>query len=208
MKKNKLVYGWGINDSETPVYNYNKINGCWKVVDKCPIYIDWKSILQRCFDIKFKTKSPTYASCTIAEEWKYFSNFREWVLNVQPNKDWENCVLDKDILLYGNKKYSPDTCVYVGEPLNLFFNTNPAKRNNNLLGAHFTKKLNKYMASCQDPFNGITYLGYFDTELEAHKAWQAKKHEYACQLADLQDDPRVTEALRKRFAPETDWTGR
>lgn len=208
MKKNKLVYGWGINDSDTPVYKYKKVDGYWKVVSKCPIYVDWQSVLQRCFDNKFKTKYPTYKDCTVCEEWRYFSNFRNWVLNIQPNKNWENCVLDKDILLYGNKEYSPDTCVYVEDSLNLFFNINSAKRGGNLIGASYHKVVNKYGSKCQDPFNGIVHLGYFHTELEAHKAWQAKKHEYACQLADLQQDPRVANALKERYAPDRDWTNK
>jgi hypothetical protein len=64
-----------------------------------------------------------------------------------------------------------------------------------------------FKGSCGNPFTGEgTYLGYFTDELACHKAWQAKKHEYACQLAELQEDPRVAQALRERYAPDKDWT--
>ena len=66
-----------------------------------------------------------------------------------------------------------------------------------------------YRAYCNNPFKDKKlHLGSFITELEAHKAWQAKKHEYALQLADLQEDPRVADALRQRYAPYKDWTNR
>jgi len=42
--------------------------------------------------------------------------------------------------------------------------------------------------------------------LDAHLAWKQQKHEYACLLADLQEDSRVADALRQRYAPDKDWT--
>jgi hypothetical protein len=46
----------------------------------------------------------------------------------------------------------------------------------------------------------------FPTELEAHKAWQARKHELACMLADLQTDDRIASRLREMYAPDKNWT--
>ena len=82
-----------------------------------------------------------------------------------------------------------------------------------MLGANFHSRDLTYEAHCCNPFlpknvSRSLYLGRFKTELEAHKAWQAKKHEYALQLAELQDDPRVAEVLRERYAPDKDWSNR
>ena len=81
-----------------------------------------------------------------------------------------------------------------------------------MIGCSFHKATGKYMSRCMNPFSKYEgqgrHIGIFNTELEAHKAWQAKKHEYACQLAELQADPRAAQALRERFAPDKDWTNK
>lgn len=193
-KSGKLVYGWGINDSD---YDVNPmVNGKRKI---CPIYRMWVHILERCFSEKFYKKSPTYIGCTVTESWKYFSDFKRWV----ENQDWIGKEPDKDLLYRGNKHYSEDTVVLIERAINNFLSL-PTK-GDNLIGAYFQKenKSKPWRASLVGKL-----IGYFSTELEAHKAWQAKKHEYACQLADLQTDPRVAKALRERYAPDKDWTNK
>ena len=78
-----------------------------------------------------------------------------------------------------------------------------------MIGVCWKAANKKFEAQCSNPFSKDRgYLGLFDNELEAHKTWQAKKHEHACRLADIQGDPRAAEALRKRYAPDTDWSKR
>lgn len=98
--------------------------------------------------------------------------------------------------------------MFIENSLNKFLSDNKAKRCNNLIGASFHIRQKKFRASIKVPLEKrvTKHLGTFNTELEAHKAWQAKKHEYACQLADLQDDLRVADALRQRYSPDKDWT--
>jgi hypothetical protein len=155
---------------------------------------------------------PTYKGCTVCNEWKYFSNFIKWV-DSQPNRDWQNCAPDKDFLVVGNKHYSPDTVIYIPRSLNVFITDRSNNRGHLMLGVtdkSYNSSKSPFEAKCNNPFTegGYVgrYLGVFATELQAHKAWQAKKHEYACQLADLQQDPRVAKALRERYAPDKDWT--
>ena len=208
-KKNKLIFGWGVNDVDYEVYKYEVVNGKKKVVWVCPYYQKWKDTLKRCFDSKHQEKYPTYKGCTVTEDWKYLSNFIKWV-NKQPNKDWVNCQPDKDILVNGNKHYSPETVVFISNLLNSFITDSLGTRGGCMIGVSLTdSKINPYRSNCSNPFTkGSGHMGMFPTELEAHKAWQAKKHEYACQLADLQSDPRVAKALRERYAPDKDWTKR
>ena len=169
-------------------------------------------MIVRCYDVKTKKRQRTYKNCTVCDEWRYLSNFVRWV-DSQPNRNWQNCDLDKDILFEGNKMYSPVTCVFVETSVNRFMIGSDEIRGDYMIGVKFTLngKSKPYLSRCSNPFNKERlngYVGYFTTELEAHKAWQAKKHEYACQLADLQEDERVAKALRERYAPDKDRTER
>ena len=51
-KKDKLVFGWGINDVDYAVHRTEVVNGKHKIVWTCPYYRKWVSIIARCFDIK------------------------------------------------------------------------------------------------------------------------------------------------------------
>jgi hypothetical protein len=210
MKKTKrLVFGVGVIDVNYPVHRTTLVEGKKIVVWVCPYYIKWKEMLRRCFSENYQEKYPSYAGCCIHIPWLYLSNFIKWV-DEQPNKNWENCHLDKDVLAKDSsgKLYSPDTSVFVLPIVNNFMVNRGNDRGNCLLGVHLGRKGNwsAYISTCSDPFQlNPIHIGCFKTELEAHKAWQAKKHEYACQLAELQEDPRVAQALRERYAPDKDW---
>jgi hypothetical protein len=211
--KTKLVFGVGINDVEYTVTKSNKItqmDGRQKLVQthRCPYYVKWREMLRRCYCIKNQVKQPTYIGCAVDHSWLYLSNFIKWV-DSQPNKNWRNSQLDKDLLIEGNKHYSPDTCVFIGKSLNAFILDRRGARGKFLIGVNYYKLTSKFMAQCSDPFkNKSSHVGYFNTELEAHLAWQAKKHEYACQLAELQEDLRLANVLRTKYAPDKDWTNK
>lgn len=212
----KLVYGFGINDVEYVVKKHEelpKVNGKRKnrIVWECPYYRKWKSMLRRCYSKSSLKERPTYQGCTVCEEWRYLSNFIKWV-DTQPERNWENCELDKDFLIQGNKIYSVETAVFIAGKLNSFTVDCGRGRGGCMIGVSYQPNINKsnpYIARCMDPFgNNSGYVGYYPTELQAHKAWQERKHYYACLLADQQSDPRVAEALRQRYAPDKDWTNR
>lgn len=197
-----MLSNWGVNDAEYNVYVTTKVEGKTVIVWQCPIYRDWYSMINRAYGDTKGNKS--YVNVTVCEEWKYFSNFRKWVLEEQPNKNWESCCLDKDLLVKGNKIYSPNTCAYISVGVNSFLTDRKADRGKYLLGVTFHKHRKCFVAQCANPF-GITayekrgYIGGFDTEIDAHLAWKAKKHEYACMLADLETDPRVINALKEYY---------
>jgi len=208
MSKEKLVYGWGVNDVNYNVYITEVVNGKKRVMWRCPYYVKWVSILQRCFAPKYQERYPTYKGCTVTEEWRHLSDFIKWV-DSQPNRDWERCEPDKDFLIEGNKYYSPDTVVFVSKKVNKFINDKGNARGHYMIGVCYDPRNKKkpYQARCSNPFIGKQeYIGMYPTELEAHKAWQAKKHEYACLLADMQNDKRIASRLREMYAPDKDWT--
>ena len=199
MKKKKLVYGVGINDADYPVQIKETI--CYvdgkrkqKLVWICPFYQKWVSMMARCYSPKYQDKYPTYKDCFVCEEWKYFSNFKEWI----SQQSYEGKVLDKDILVRANKVYSPETCVLVDSRVNNFLIDSAATRGKYLLGVTLHKQTSKF-SSTGNNFGQRTHLGLFDTELEAHKAWLAFKLEQAKILAAEQTDPRVAKALIERY---------
>lgn len=208
-KKVKLIYNWGINDVNYKVTKTVVVEGKHKRVWICPYYRDWSDMIMRCFDSKYQKKCPTYKGCTITENWKYLSNFIKWV-DSQPNRNWQNCVPDKDFLANGNKHYSPETVVYIHKGLNNFITDSAKARGEYMIGVAATEHKKKpYQASCRNPFTKkLEWLGRFPTELEAHLAWKAYKHKTALIFMEQESDERVRSALSSRYAPETDWTNR
>ena len=82
-----------------------------KGTDDC--YSHWRGMLMRCYDQKYLQKYPTYIDCTVCEDWLNFSNFQQWYNKNYYEIPGETMCLDKDILVKGNKVYSPDTCIFV-----------------------------------------------------------------------------------------------
>ena len=112
----KSVYGVGMVGEKYPIWIDNA-----KV---CKEYNTWKNMLHRCFDSREKKKRPTYQDATCCKEWLLYENFYEW-LHSQDNFDkWligNKWCLDKDILVKGNKTYSPETCCLVPNRINVLF---------------------------------------------------------------------------------------
>jgi len=162
----------------------------------CPFYNAWNAMIKRCYSQAHQLRSPTYVGCTVCAEWLRFSNFKAWM----EQQDWKGKELDKDLLIKGNRVYSPDTCTFVDAMTNSFTIDSGAARGAYLIGVSFHKKSGRFSANCNNPLTGKRrHIGLFDDELSAHLAWKRKKHEIACQLASLQSDNRVAEALRVRY---------
>ena len=190
----KLVRGVGINDADYAISEYRVDKKRERVI--CPFYRTWDSMLKRCYSEGFQKGHTTYKGCEVCNHWKLFSNFRKWMVL----QDWSGKQLDKDILIVGNKIYSPETCVFVGAKTNSFLINSLKSRGKYSVGVYWNKVREKFSATCSNSFTKKSEnLGCFKTELEAHLAWKKRKHELACQLADLQTDSRVAEALRVRF---------
>lgn len=191
--KNKFVYGVGINDAD--YFVQPRVNG--KVL-WCPYYRRWLNMLKRCYSAKEHEKRPTYIGCTVCAEWIYFSKFKAWMIT----QDWEDNQLDKDILIAGNKVYSPEACVFVDSTINNFTTDCRGARGEYPIGVYFEKSAGKLRAQCRNPFtNKREWLGYFTNPEQAHLAWKTRKHELSCQLADSEyvTDDRVSLALRNRY---------
>lgn len=190
----RKVYGVGINDADYVTQRNVVVGGKQKMDWRCPYYNIWAHMLQRCYSEPYHKRYPTYVGCTVAEEWKTFSNFKAW-MEVQ---DWKGKQLDKDLLAEGNKEYGPDTCVFITRVVNLFMTDRGADRGDLPLGVSLTA--GKYQARCRNPFTKKQeYLGLFSCPQEAHLAWRVKKAEHARRLAEEQTDERIKKALLERY---------
>lgn len=198
MKKQKLVFGTGINDADYPVTQYEKINGKRVRVWVCPFYDIWCSMLRRCYSANSLVKYSSYKDCQVCTEWLTFSNFKKWM----EQQEWEGRQIDKDLLKEGNKLYCPEHCIFVDRKINSFVTDSKATRGEYMLGVYWHKPRNKFLSKCSNPFTGEQeHLGYFTSELEAHLTWKRKKHEHAYALADSEycNDPRLSKSLKSRY---------
>jgi hypothetical protein len=110
----------------------------------------WARVLERCYSEKFKLAHPSYEGCSVADDWLNLSVFAEWFTNNPYNRQgWE---IDKDILVKGNKVYSPETCVFVPACINTLLLGNQVSRGEYPIGvcAYPMKSgIIRYRAQCQ-----------------------------------------------------------
>jgi len=165
------------------------------------IYGYWVRMFVRCynpFELN-KDKNQSYRDIHICKEWYNFSNFAGWALLQNNSKDY-SFELDKDLLSKGVKIYSPDSCCFIPEEINLFLLQQD--KGTYYRGVHVIKPKQDnhktgYVARCCTG-NGREYLGFFNTPEEAFYAYKQRKESYAKELAEKwksQIDSRAYEAL-------------
>lgn len=162
-------------------------------------YRAWQSMLGRCYSKRIQERKPTYIDCMVCEEWKYYKNFKEWF-----NKNYyeignTEMHLDKDILMKGNKIYSPETCVLVPNNINKMFVKKNANRGELPIGVSYNKKNKKYISQCsvfdiESNKSKNKHLGEHRTSEEAFKMYKKTKEDNIKLVADYYKD-RIPEKL-------------
>lgn len=184
---NGLVHGVGIYEKGR---HQAKLNG--KITKP---YDAWKNMLKRCYDTRCQEKHPTYAGCVVCDAWLRFQAFAEW-FEINYPKDGNKYYLDKDLKVLGNKSYSPETCLFVSRQVNNFTTDSGAVRGAFMIGVSWHRQAEKLRATCGNPITGKQEsLGCFTSELQAHLVWRKRKSQLAYELAMIQDNPEVTDAL-------------
>lgn len=85
-----------------------------------PHYRLWIGIMERCYSGHARWRN--YTECSVDERWHNFQEFAEWCTH---QKGFDvGYAIDKDILIQGNKVYSPETCVFVPQEVNNVFRVN------------------------------------------------------------------------------------
>lgn len=174
----KTVYGFGYVGEGI----YNRKN------DKIR-YEKWSKMIQRCYDPYYLNKRPTYINCYVCNEWLCFQNFAKWYDENEYKCMNEEMHLDKDILIKGNKIYSPETCVLVPKRINSLFTKRKKCRGEYPIGVNYYSKYNCLVASCQT-LNKREFLGYFplNKPFQAFYAYKIFKESYIKQVADEYKD--------------------
>ena len=108
----KSVFGIGyFGEGKYTAKLNNKATSCYTL---------WHNMLRRCYVLKDMHTHPTYENCTVCEEWLNFQNFATWYEENFYQITNEKMAIDKDIVIKGNKIYSPETCVFVSQRINNF----------------------------------------------------------------------------------------
>lgn len=177
----KSVFGIGMIGNKYPRSINNKIT---------KEYNTWNGMLRRCFDARHKEIHPTYKDAICCEEWLLYENFYEW-LHSQENFDkWmllDKSAIDKDILIKGNKIYSPDTCCLVPLVVNNLFIKSDASRGDLPIGV--SKKKDGFVSRCCNPItNERDCLGTYSTSNKAFLAYKPHKENLIKQIAQIEFD--------------------
>ena len=184
-----VVYGVGIAGNK-----YKTVDENSKSIKE---YTIWYHILQRCFDKKYLERHPVYRNVDICEEWLYFPNFYEWLHSQSNFEKWYNgkrWAIEKDILVKGNKIYSPETCCLVPQNVNCLFLKREAERGKYPIGVHRSK--DGFVARCRNPFiNKNEDLGNYSTPENAfYLGYKPYKEDIIKQVAQVEfDSGNITE---------------
>lgn len=163
------------------------------------IYDVWHDMLRRCYSEKEHKRHPTYIGCKVSEEWHNFQNFGKWYYENYYEVEGEKMCLDKDILIKGNKIYSPENCIFVPERINTLFTKCDKSRGDSVIGT--TPKNGKYQVQCQifNPETGKSkhkHLGYYDTQEKAFQVYKYYKEKNIKDVANYYKE-HIPEKLYK-----------
>lgn len=185
-KQSSLIFGVGINDVDSREITH----------DNRKSYITWRNILSRCYNEKIWEKRPTYQDCSVCDEWKYFSNFKRWF----DENYVEGYHLDKDILVQGNREYSPSTCCFVPPHINVLFTLRKNCRGKYPLGVMYRKDCHGYAVTMANLDFSKVGKYVFKTVEEARKKYEELKYAHIKEVAEEalskgEIDNRIYEAL-------------
>jgi len=135
-------------------------------------YVTWTSMFSRCY----RNRYASYKDVEVCKLWHNFQNFAKWYYENQ-EEDWH---LDKDILVKGNKVYSPETCCFVPPEINYLFVKRQLDRGKHQIGITEYKGLFSARISIN---NKRVYLGVFKTKEDAFLSYKEAKEKNIKRIA-------------------------
>lgn len=158
-----------------------------------PYYTTWTYMLERCYSEKLRYKHPTYDDCYVCDEWHNFQIFADWCeINYYSTHDNKRMHIDKDILVKGNKIYSPEACMIVPQRINMMFMTKTRS-----VDVDLPQGIRRYRNVFMSEYN-TKYLGAYKTIEEAIEKYMVEKRIHIKEVADEYKDkipPKVYNAL-------------
>lgn len=144
------------------------------------IHSIWQDIVKRTTHGSYsQSKNTSYKDCILCDEWKDFSNFLLWY---KSQIGFDRCYeVDKDLLVKGNKLYSPHTCILLPKFLNSLLLNSKSARGDLPLGVTYAKNTKNYVARCRYVENGERKrktIGYYPTPELAFLAYKTFKEAY------------------------------
>ncbi len=131
-------------------------------------YYMWNNMLRRCYSPSL-AEVKVYEGCTVYEEWHDYANFYRWMEEHYYEVKGDKMSIDKDIIMRGNKEYSPFFCVIIPMYLNSMFNfENREKSSTGVVGVH--ERSGKYNTKIHKE-----WLGTYDTVEHASVVYKAAK---------------------------------
>lgn len=182
------------NPYDKTVYGIGYVGeGIYKTCENYKIniaYRTWQDMLRRCYNPKYQEKYPTYKECSVCKEWHNFQVFAKW-FDENYYKIENKCMnLDKDILVKGNKIYSPDTCIFVSTNINNLFVKSNCSRGKYPIGVYKDNyHTGRYIAQYANGKGKVYHLGYFSTPEEAfYLGYKPYKEKLIKEIADKYKD--------------------
>ena len=172
----KKTHNFGLIGNTSTVDCNNKLKTSYRV---------WASMILRCHDDSFTA----YIGCSICNDWLIYENFEKWYDKNYWECGKEKMQLDKDILIKGNRTYSPNACIFVPQRINTLFVKSNKSRGKYMIGVTFNKRINRFVSQCsyikvEEKAVKTNVIGNFSTELEAFNAYKQFKESYIKQVAD------------------------
>ena len=142
----------------------------------------WNDMQTRCYNTKLHERFPEYEGCSICDYWmEDKERFYKWVEENYYMVGSEQMDLDKDILVKGNKVYSPETCVFVPHTINTLLVNCRKKRGKYPLGVSYDK--GKYRAALNVD-GKMVKLGVYNTPEQAFREYKRHKEALIMVTAD------------------------
>lgn len=183
LKNRKPKWGVGIND----------------VLESCeaphikPFYKTWQNLIMRCYNPSFqKGRYVVYKGYSVCEEWHKFSAFKQWM----ETQDWKDKELDKDVLGWDKKIYSPETCAFVTIYTNRTFRRFERKTRNIKISTSYSKT--RPYCVCIHKFGKVNSFGLYATLEEAQKIERIEYSKYFIELSEIETDPRIKQKLLEK----------
>lgn len=143
-------------------------------------YTVWAAMIARCYCYEQYKTLKTYEGCTVCDAWHNFQVFAEWYYNqIGWDKGFQ---LDKDLLVEGNKIYSPTTCCLVPKQINTLLVGNTTKRSKTPVGVSFCKRRLKYLVQTTVRGEHVS-LGAFTEMEDAAMTYKIAKEAYVKEIA-------------------------
>lgn len=190
----KCTLGWlklgGVaNPMHPSVYGVGYMGiGAFTSRDK-RLYSLWVTMLKRVYCPKYHKTQPAYKGTSVCEEWWDFQNFAKWCMNQihfnSKDERGKSYQLDKDLLVKGNRAYSPDTCCFIPQEINSSIIVHYSDVSKDKVVGIFKHKVTKRYRVFSSVVGGSrVHIGYFKTQEEAIEVYKRSKITHNKALAE------------------------